>query len=280
MGLGLVLLVYVAILGLLWVRQEQLVFFPSRGQETSPASLGLHFEDVRLRTADGLELAAWWVPASSPRGAVIVCHGNAGSMEHRLDKLALLHRLDLDVLLFDYRGYGLSQGEPSEPGTYLDMDAAVEHLWQARGVVAERTILWGESLGGAVAARAATRHRPALLVLESTFTSIRGMIRRHYPFVPAGLATRVHYDTVSCLARLDCPVLVLHGPADSIAPFAMAEALVAAARGRTWLARLEGDHNDGGIVVSPAAQAVLREALDVSLTSAPAHAAQTQPNVP
>jgi hypothetical protein len=266
-GIGIVVLAFLGLLALLWARQEQMVFFPSRGLDTTPASLGLRFEDVKLHTSDGVELSAWWVPAASPRGAVILCHGNAGTMAHRVDKLLLFHGLGLDVLSFDYRGYGESKGTPSEQGTYLDMDAAVEHLWRARGARGERTIFWGESLGGAVATEAATRHRPALLVLESTFASIRAMVHRHYPFVPGFLATRVRYDSLSRVGLIDCPVLLLHGPGDSIVPFTQAEALLAAARGPKWFARLEGDHNDGGILISPKAQALLRELLDTHLSA-------------
>ncbi len=267
LGVLTVVLVLGGVLALLWARQEQLMFFPTRGISSTPADVGLAFEDVRLTTSDGVLLSAWWVPAVSPRGAVVFCHGNAGSMEHRLERLLYLHGLGLDVLFFDYRGYGTSAGAPSEAGTFRDMDAAVDHVRRVRGVSRERTVFWGESLGGAVAVEAATRHGCGLLVLESTFTSVRAMVRRHYPFVPAALATRLRYDSLARIASVGCPVLVLHSGSDSLTPFAQGEALHAAAAAPKWLSRLEGDHNDGGILVSPQAQQLVREVLDAVLSA-------------
>ncbi|OYV99729.1 MAG: hypothetical protein B7X11_05100, partial [Acidobacteria bacterium 37-65-4] len=138
----------------------------------------------------------------------------------RLDRLAQFHGLGLSVLAFDYRGYGSSRGRPTEEGTYRDMDSAVDHVERARGTPPHRTLFWGESLGGAVAVEAATRHACAGVVLESTFTSVPEMARLYYAWLPLGLLT-IRYDTLGRLPSLTAPVLILHSPEDDIVPFAM-----------------------------------------------------------
>ena len=263
----------VALLGLAYFRQESLIFFPDRHVRFTPADLGMAFEDVRLETSDGVTLAAWWVPAPQGRGALIFSHGNAGNIGDRVGKLRLFHDLGLSVLAFDYRGYGASQGKPSEDGTAHDMDAAVAHVRDSRGVPLDRTVFYGESLGGAVVIEAATRFPPAALVAESTFTSARAMARRHYPFVPPALV-RVGYDSLSRVRRLACPTLFLHGPADTIVPFEMGEALFRAAPEPKRFATLVGDHNSGGILESPEACRKLAEFLDAVLGVGPPRNAQ------
>ena len=271
----------VAVLAIVFVRQESLIYFPDRHVRSTPADLGMAFEDVRLTTDDGVAVAAWWIPAPNSRGALIFCHGNAGNMGDRIGKLRLFYDLGLSVLTFDYRGYGSSEGKPSEEGTARDMDAAVAHVRDAIGVPLDRTVFYGESLGGAVAIEAAVRFPPAALVAESTFTSARAMARRHYPFVPAFLV-RVGYDSLSRVAALACPKLFLHGPPDTIVPFEMGEALFRAAPEPKRFATLVGDHNSGGILESPEARRALAELLDATLGVAQPGSAQQRhaPAVP
>jgi len=272
---SVVAIAVVTVLAVAYARQESLIFFPDRRVRFTPADLGMAFEDVRLTTVDGVVVAAWWIPAPNGRGALIFCHGNAGNVGDRVGKLRLFHDLGLSVLAFDYRGYGASEGTPSEEGTARDMDAAVAHLREARGVALDRTVLYGESLGGAVAIEAAVRFPPAALVAESTFTSARDMARRHYPFVPARFV-RVGYDSLSRVGRLACPKLILHGPGDTIVPFEMGEALFRAASEPKRLATLVGDHNSGGILESPDACQTLAEFLDAALGVAPPRSTREQ----
>jgi fermentation-respiration switch protein FrsA (DUF1100 family) len=254
----------VALLALAHFRQESLIFFPDRHLRFTPADLGMIFEDVRLETSDGMKIAAWWIPRLNGRGALIFCHGNAGNMGDRVGKLRLFHDLGLSVLALEYRGYGSSQGRPSEQGTARDMDAAVTYLRDARGIPLDRTVFYGESLGGAVVIEGATGWLPAVLVAESTFTSARAMARKHYPFVPPALI-RVRYDSLSRVRGLTCLKLFLHGPADTIVPFEMGEELFRAAPQPKRFATLVGDHNSGGILESPEAcrafAALLQDAL-------------------
>ena len=251
--------------GVMFLRQESFVFFPERALTGTPADLGLPYESVQLRTADGLALGAWWVPSDRARGALVFAHGNGGNISHRLDKLRLLHTLGIAVLAFDYRGYGESEGRPSEDGTYRDMDAAVGYAAIERGVPQSKLLYLGESLGGAVAVEAASRRAPAGLVLESTFTSVRAMARVHYPWLATRLFLTIRYDSLSRIRALACPVLILHSPDDDIVPYAMGRELFAAARGPKTFADLVGGHNGGGIVASPQARRAFEAFLDAVL---------------
>jgi hypothetical protein len=237
---------------------DRLVYFPSRALDGgTPAALGLAYQDVALTSADGVRLHAWWVPAAAARRSVLFLHGNAGNISHRLDKLAVLAGLDCSVFLLDYRGYGRSAGVPDEEGTYRDADAAYAWL-RSRGLAAGSIVAYGESLGGSIAADLAARQPLGGLILESAPTSILAVAQHHYPLLPVGWFLSVRYDALARLPRVHAPLLILHSPGDEIVPFAMAEALLAAAPGRKRLVRLAGGHNDGFVVAAEVYQAALR----------------------
>lgn len=223
-----------------------LLYFPSRALEGTPASVGLPFADLDIPTSDGQRLHGWWIP--SPRrpaaGHVLFFHGNGGNVSHRLAEARVLADAGLNVLLFDYRGYGRSTGHPGEEGTYRDARAARAALLARPGLGGAPVLYVGESLGGAVAAELAVAEPPAGLVLQSTFTSVRAMARLHYPLVPAALVPDA-YPTLERVARLRCPLLVLHGDRDDIVPLAHGQALFAQAPGRKRLDVVFGaGHND------------------------------------
>ena len=156
------------------------------------------------------------------------------------------------MLLFDYRGYGRSSGRPDEQGTYLDAEAAYRWLAEKKKVPADRIVIHGESLGGAVAMELALRRRAAGLILESTFTSVVEMCRHVFPFLPADLVVRFRYDTLSKIPELSCPVLVMHSPDDDIVPFAMGRRLFAAAPEPKTFFEMKGSHNEGFLDTGPA----------------------------
>jgi fermentation-respiration switch protein FrsA (DUF1100 family) len=240
---------------------DRLVFFPTHEHDGgTPALYGLAYEDVALTAADGVALHAWWVPAPAARRSVLFLHGNAGNISHRLDKLAVLAGLDASVLLLDYRGYGHSAGTPDEAGTYRDADAA--YAWmRERGIAPETIVAYGESLGGPIATDLAARQSVGGLVLESAPSSILGVAQYHYPVLPVSWFLSVRYDALSRMPDVRAPVLIMHSPHDEIVPFAMAEALYAAAPGRKRLVRLAGGHNDAFVVAAEAYQAALRNFL-------------------
>jgi uncharacterized protein len=229
-----------------WFEQKQ-VYHPSRRMEAFPAALGRPVQDVWFTTVDGVNLNGWFFPgnAASARQhrVLLLCHGNAGNISHRLLHVSLLLETGAAVFVFDYRGYGRSQGTPTEAGTYLDALAA--HRWLVeRGFTPESIVAIGESLGGAVAAELALRNRIGGLLLLSTFTSIPDLGSELFPWLPVRRLARIRYDTRSKLPRIHTPVIVVHSRADSLVPFHHAEGNFAAARDPKLLVEVEGDHND------------------------------------
>jgi fermentation-respiration switch protein FrsA (DUF1100 family) len=215
-----------------------------------------------------VELHAWWIPAEEQRGAVIVSHGNAGSIGQRLHLAHAFHGMGLGVLLYDYRGYGRSEGRPSEDGLYLDAEAVWRLVVDELGVAPERLVLYGESLGGAVAVELATRRPAAALILESSFRSLPAVGAEAYPFLPVRLLARNRFDSEAKVGALEMPLLVVHSPEDEVVPFAHAEGLVAAAGGRARLLRTTGRHNDGGFALSGELTREVRAFVDAALGEA------------
>lgn len=254
---------YVGLAALLYFRQSKYVYYPQKGLTVTPRTAGLAHEDVAVRTADGETVHGWFVPAATPdRPTVLVCHGNAGNISGRLDLVWLLHDLDVNVCMFDYRGYGNSTGHPTEEGTYRDADAVWTWLTGTRGIPADRIVLLGESLGGAVAAELAERRRPAGLILESTFTSLPDMAAHIYPYLPVRWLCRFRYDTLERLPRIACPVLVMHGRDDEMIPYAQGRRLFERAREPKWFCELGGSHNTGREASAKAYEAAVRAFID------------------
>ena len=235
-------------LPLMWHRFERSrAYRPKREWVITGAALARPWEDLYFSSGDGVRLNAWYFPANpdSPHRewAVLLCHGNGGNVSHRLGTVALLLELGLSVLVFDYRGYGRSEGIPSEAGTYLDAQAAFAWLRQ-RGFAAAHIIAFGESLGGGVATELATRETVGGLVLQSTFTSLPDAGADLFPWLPVRWLSRLRYDSRAKLAALTVPVLVLHSRADRLVPFHHAERNFATLRGPRLLRETQGDHND------------------------------------
>ena len=242
---------YVLLVVLLFVGQARLLYFPnipSRTLGPGPESIGLAFEQVDLVTEDNVRLDAWFVPAPRSRGVVLFLHGNAGNISHRLDSLKIFHDLQLSTLIFDYRGYGRSQGTVSEQGTYRDAEAAWRYLTEQRGVPAVQIIMFGRSLGGAVAAHLASRQAAAGLIIESGFVSVPDLAAQLYPWLPARWLARFKYATGEYLASASLPVLIVHSRDDEIIPFGQGEALFADAREPKSFLELQGDHNAGFLI--------------------------------
>jgi hypothetical protein len=261
--------------GLLWLMlrwfEHANVYQPTRALAARADALGRPYEEARFAARDGTRLHGWFFPAAadSPRRhlAALHCHGNGGNLSHRLGVAEALLETGVNVLLFDYRGYGLSAGRPSEEGTYLDAEAA--HAWLvARGFAPAHIIAFGESLGGGVAAELARRVPLAGLVLQSTFTSIPDLGAELFPFLPVRWLARIRYDTLAKLPQLHVPVLVMHGREDTLVRFAHAERNYAAANPPKRLVELAGDHND----FLDAGRAVFRDGFAAWLAELPADA--------
>jgi hypothetical protein len=244
---ALAALAYAGILAALFLLQSRLIFFPEIGREdaTTPRDAGFAYEELRLATADGETLHAWYVPAPEARGVALLFQGNAGSIAQRVAWLPLLAALRLDALLVEYRGYGRSSGTPSEAGLRHDADAAWRHLTEVRGRRPEQVVVFGESLGGAVAAGLAARQRPGALVLMASFTSLADLGAELYPWLPVRPLLRFRFDTRAALAQVRCPVFIAHSRDDEIVPFLHAEALHAVAPQPKALLAMRGGHNEG-----------------------------------
>lgn len=234
---------------LLYLFQSGYVYFPIAGLAATPDDAGLVYEEVTLTTSDNVKIHGWYVPHPEPRATLLFLHGNGGNISHRLEKLMRYHELGLAVFIIDYRGYGLSAGDITEQGTYLDAEAGWLYLNQDKKIPGETIIIYGESLGAAVATWLADRYPPGALVLESAFTSIADMGRHYYPYLPVKLLTRIHYPTLDRLKGIRCPVLVIHSPADEIVPYAQGLALYQAANDPKSFLEISGDHN-GGFYIS------------------------------
>lgn len=223
------------------------VYHPTRDAEYTPDDVGRPGEEVWLRTPDGHRLHAWFFAAgkASPRArfAMLFCHGNGGNLTSRPGYYRAILETGVNLLTFDYRGYGLSEGEPSEAGTYTDATTACQWL-RARGFAPENILVWGESLGGGIASHVAATERVGGLVLQSSFTSIPDIGAEVFPWLPVKLISRIKYDTHSRLPHLKCPVVVMHSRGDMTIRFHHGERNFAAAREPKAFIELEGDHND------------------------------------
>jgi uncharacterized protein len=230
---------------LAYALQDRLVYFPMRALEATPRAIGVDYEDVWLTTEDGVRLHGWFAAAPGARATVLFLHGNGGNISHRLERIEIFRRLGLSAFLIDYRGYGSSGGRPSEQGTYRDARAAWDYLTGTRGLAAVDIIVYGESLGGAVATHLAAERTAGAVIVESSFTSLPDLGAEVYPWLPVRWISRYVYPSARNLARVHSPVLVIHSRRDEIVPFHHGQALYAAAHEPKAFLEIRGSHNDG-----------------------------------
>lgn len=258
--LGWVATVYLVVLGMLYLLQDSLLY-PAGGPThvATPDALGLEWSPVTLTTADELQLDAWWLPHPAPLANLLFLHGNAGNISHRLQSLEQFHRLGLSVLILDYRGYGRSEGRPSEAGTALDARAGWQWLEQN---TEGRIVLFGRSLGAAVAAELATEKQAAAVILESPFRSVPDLAASLYPWLPVRRLVRQRYPVIEQVLHIDAPLLIIHSKDDEIIPFSEGEAVYAAATGSKQLLTIRGGHNDGFLRSAARYEAGIRQFLE------------------
>ncbi|MFH1046306.1 MAG: alpha/beta hydrolase [Candidatus Omnitrophota bacterium] len=217
------------------------LYYPTREIEATPASLKLPFEEIFLTSEDKLRIHGWFVPAVNARYTLLFCHGNGGNISHRLDKILLFNQLGLNVFIIDYRGYGKSEGRPSEQGFYRDARAAYSYLMR-RGFAPGELILYGESLGTAVVIELAQQRQARALVIEGAFSRGKDMAKVVYPFLPAILVNS--YDSLARISNIAIPKLFFHSKGDEVVPFRLAEKLFQAAPEPKYFSELTGGHND------------------------------------
>jgi fermentation-respiration switch protein FrsA (DUF1100 family) len=222
---------------------SRFIYYPEPDWVVTPERLGLNAEEVQLAPEPGLQLHAWFFPHPAPLATLLFCHGNAGNVSHRLENVYYLVKTGFQVLLFDYRGYGHSTGQPSEAGLYRDASAAWEHLIGRPDTSGAHRLIFGRSLGGAVAIELATHVEADGLIIESTFTSIHTLARLVFPLPLPELP--VKYDSLAKIRRIAMPLLAIHGDRDELIPFADGRALFEAApQPKAWFPIAGAGHND------------------------------------
>jgi uncharacterized protein len=226
--------------------EPRLAFFPSGGETTTPRDLGLDYEPLTIETSDGERLRAWHIhPApGTPHPLVVYFHGNGGNLSNWAPIVAGIARRGYSVLAFDYRGYGVSSGRPTERGLYRDVDAIIDHAW-TKTSPPPTVVYWGRSLGVPMAAYAATRRPPAGLILESGFPDARSLFRPPSPMAFLALFSSYRFPAAEFLRSVKVPALVVHGDADSIVPYDRGRALYERIEGpKQFFTVGGGDHND------------------------------------
>ncbi len=240
------------------------VFQPVRASaplEPNPRDLGLDFEDVHIAGGAGT-LHGWWVPSGHAAPTLLMCHGNAGNIAWRVESVAFYRHLGFNVLIFDYRGYGLSAGRPSEQGLYDDAASVWRYLTEERGVAASDIVLLGRSLGGGVATHLALECEPGAVIIESTFTSINDLARERYPRLPLWRLPWASFDNASRIAAIRSPLLLVHSVEDEVIPFAHGEKLNRIRGNKRELVRIHGSHSGGYFASGEAYAAPIREFLE------------------
>ena len=244
-------LAYAAINIFVYFMQSRLIFYPNlpgRSLVATPENIGLPYENIEFITEDNIKLHGWFISNKEAKGTLIFFHGNAGNISHRLASIEIFHRLQLNVFIIDYRGYGQSEGHTTEKGTYQDAEAAWSYLINTRGINEKQIIIFGRSLGASIASWLASKHAPAALIIESGFTSVPSMGQRLYPFLPIRWLAHFKYDTRHYVGNVSCPVLVAHSKNDDIIPYDEGSEIFSVATQPKEFLEMSGGHNDGFIV--------------------------------
>lgn len=224
--------------------EKRTIFYPLKIIEFNPSDVGLEYEDVLFKTQDGIELHGWFIPKADAYVSVLYCHGNAGNISHRLEIAKMFHAQGMNFFIFDYRGFGRSKGSPYEEGTYLDAQAAYNYLVKTKGIVPEKIVLYGKSLGAAIAIDLATKVKAGALISESGFTSTPDLAREVYKFLPLWLFVSQKYDSLKKIDKINMPKLIIHSQNDEIIPFSHGKKLFEKAKEPKELYVMRGGHND------------------------------------
>ena len=252
LGMGLAFYLLICLLAFLF--QRNLLYFPIRWSEAEARQVNPGFEEVWISTSDGERVHAWLQRSANSPWTVVIFHGNAGNLSYHQATMSPFMKLGLQVMLFDYRGYGLSSGHPTEKGLLLDGEAVVDYVERTLAVPAEQIVYFGQSLGSGVAVLLAEKRPPARLILESGFPSLVQVASTHYPFLPVGLLLRDRFESAQAIRRVSCPILFLHPALDEIIPIALGRALFDVAHEPKRLVELQGAHHNDSFDVAMAEQ--------------------------
>ncbi|MBC8390815.1 MAG: alpha/beta hydrolase [Actinobacteria bacterium] len=243
-----IIIIYFSFAVYLFLNQSKYVYYPTKEIISNPSYLGLEYEDIFFKTSDNISLNGWYIPVENSKGIILIFHGNGGNISNRLELIDMFYKIELTTFIFDYRGYGRSEGEPSEGGTYLDAEAAWNYLVSERKIKPGNIILYGRSLGGPVASWLAKENKPEALIIDSTFTSIKDIAEKLYPYFPVRRFFKFDYPTVDYLKKVNCPILVIHSRSDNYIPFSHAMKLYDEANTPKEFLEIMGDHNSSLIL--------------------------------
>lgn len=227
--------------------EHKSLYFPFRTLDTTPKDIGLDYEKINIVTTDGIRLSAWFIPSKDSRAVLLFCHGNGGNIGHRLEKIMILNKLYLDILIFDYRGYGKSSGRPSENGLYIDAEAVYDYMVNEKNIPPAKIIGYGESLGGPVIIDLALKREMGGIIIEDAFTSVNDMAKEHFPFIPS-FVLKSRYNSLEKIKNIKIPKLIFHSTNDEIVPFEQGQRLFERAAEPKEFVELHGGHNDAFIV--------------------------------
>jgi len=240
------LVLFLIVVCALWFRNFEWhnIFFPTKGITQTPAQFGIDYQEVTLKTEDDFKLYAWFVSAQTHSDITIIfSHGNGGNIASRIEKISFLRDLGLNVFIYDYRGYGNSQGRPSEEGLYRDGSAAYDYLVKTKNISPDKIIAYGESLGAAVATYMAKNFKLRAIILEGAFTNAKDMAKEIYPFLPS-FFIRSRLDSMENIKNSNIPKLFIHAQLDEIVPYELSKKLFQAAPEPKYFCTLKGQHND------------------------------------
>jgi fermentation-respiration switch protein FrsA (DUF1100 family) len=243
---GALVLFFLLIFFILFLKyyERKGIYFPLRKIDSTPKEIGLEFEDVYFFSPDGTKLNGWYIPAKKLRATLLFCHGNAGNISHRIEIIDMFCRIGLDIFIFDYRGYGRSQGSPTEKGLYADASAAYTYLIEKRKLNEGTIVVYGKSLGANVAVELCSKVRPAALISESAFASALEMGKKLFPFLPVKWFVTIKYDALSKIKDITVPKLIIHSEDDEIIPFQQGKKLYEAAPEPKEFYPMRGGHNE------------------------------------
>jgi len=247
-----------------YLQQPRMVFFPLKEIEQTPDQWGLRYEKVTLTSSHGNRISGWYIPGTNPDRALLFFHGNGGNISHRRESIEIFHHLGLNVFIIDYQGYGESEGAPGEQAMYDDGRAAFDYLVEKRKFKKENIVVFGRSLGGAIAVRITAERQPGAAIVESTFASVPDVASYYFPLLSKIIISRYHFNSLAQVKKIHCPLLVLHSRQDDVIPFMSGAKLYNAANNPRNFVELIGDHNSGFMQSQPAYEEVIASFLKAS----------------
>lgn len=242
--LELLLLFLILLWALVYLRiiEQRTLFHPERKLESAPNEISLDYQDIFFKTPDNLILNGWFIPSNKAQYTILFCHGNAGNISDRLDKIKFFNDLGCNIFIFDYRGYGKSEGKPSEKGLYIDVKSAYDYLL-SRKINAGQIIGFGESLGGAIIIDLAFRNKIRALITVNTFSNAKDIAGLIYPFIPYWVFSS-RLDSVGKIKSINIPKLIIYSLNDEIIPYKLSRKLYEASAEPKEFMEIYGDHNN------------------------------------